>query len=769
MARAMTRPGGSGHGTASGDPAHQGRGLWRIYIVGGLAAIAAYIALPVGLWQDALYVALSLATLVAIVVGARLHRPPRTAPWLVMAVGQVLWVVADAVGNWQADVLGVDRFPGPADFFYLLGYPVLGCGLFLLVRGRRPRRDVGVGLDSAIVTVGLGLLSWVLLARPTLAQYQGLTPAAAVAVAYPLADIVMMGMLVALLSTPGARTPALRLLLVALVLLIAADDAAAGLGVMTFASSAPINPVWLGSYVAWGAAALHPSMRALSTPTVGAEVVFSRRRLEALAIAVLVAPCTLAVQLAAGIRLDAWAVVVCSIVLFTLVVARMKFAIDQITAANQDREQAQAELAHQADHDSLTGLANRKQAIRLISGALSRAQRSSAIVGLFFVDLDGFKNVNDIFGHAAGDEVLTVVARRMESEVRTGDVVARLGGDEFLVLLEPLIEETSATVVADRLIAAVSAPIALSNGQHVRVGTSIGAALSQDGQTDAEMLMHEADVAVYRAKSAGRGRTEFYDQALRDEIHQRNEIEAGLRVAINTDQLVLHYQPILHLATGEVEGYEALVRWLHPSGLLMLPDQFIPVAERSELICELDSWVLSHATKQLAIWNSDRNSTDLTMAVNVSGRHVARSRIQADVTTALLGSGIKPRQLVLEITETAFVDDLAVVAQLHELRRMGVAISLDDFGTGYNSIARLENLPVDIVKVDKKFLHPGTAPRLLQLIVQSAQAFGLPVVAEGVENEHQLATVCALNCESGQGFLLGRPVDQPILAERLSE
>jgi diguanylate cyclase (GGDEF)-like protein len=510
------------------------RQLWLIYLGFGVLVILVYLAVPSGLGADAIYVAAGLATVAAIVGGMRLHRPPRPGPWWVMAAGQLLWVVADAVGNWEADGLGLERFPGPADGFYLLGYPVLGVGLFLLARGRRPRRDVGGALDSLIVTVALTLLSWVLLARPTLNQYDRLSAAAAVAVGYPLGDILLVGMLVALLSTPGARTPALRLLLVALALLIAADVGAAALGVMTFASSAPINPVWLASYVVWGAAALHPSMRELSTPTVEVDPPFTRARLAALAVAVLVAPGTLAVELAAKSRLDAWAVVLCSVVLFSLVVARMKFAIDQISTANREREQAQSDLAHQAAHDSLTGLVNRAQAMRLITGALSRAQRSGAIVGLLFVDLDGFKGVNDTLGHAAGDQVLMAVARRMEAAVRGGDLVARLGGDEFLVLLEPLIEEASAIVVADRLIAEVSAPITLRDGQQVQVGASIGAALSQDGQIDADALIHDADVAVYRAKAAGRGRTELADQSARADAPQPSGTEAGRQPAMLT-------------------------------------------------------------------------------------------------------------------------------------------------------------------------------------------------------------------------------------------
>ncbi len=505
----------------------------------------------------------------------------------------------------------------------------------------------------------------------------------------------------------------------------------------------------------------------LSKPGSAPPVRFTRARLAALTLAVLIAPGTLAVQRLLGLPLDVWAVVLGSVVTFVLVVARMNLAIDLIVAANRQREQLQEDLAHQAAHDSLTGLPNRAQAMRLIDGALSRAQRSGAVIGLLFVDLDGFKRVNDTFGHAAGDEVLRATAQRMVRSVRGGDTVARLGGDEFVVLLEPLDEQASAVTVADRLVAEVSRSIQVAGDRPVRVGASIGVALSQDGLTDSELLLNEADVAVYRAKAAGRGRIEIFDASLRRELDERTRLEAAIAGAIRDEELVVHYQPIVNVPTGRVEGYEALVRWDRPGIGLLAPADFIPVAEQSDLICEVDAWVLRQATAQLARWNAERGADDLTVAVNVSGRHVARARIRDDVLAALHASGLSPGQLVLEITETAMIDDPGALVNLAELRRMGVSISIDDFGTGYSSITRLETLPVDCVKVDRRFLDPGSesALRLLQLIVQAAHAFGLPVVAEGVERDDQLRVLRDIDCESAQGFLFGRPreaVNRPL-------
>ena len=730
------------------------------FAVPALLACGGYLLLPRGLLADALYVAIGLAATVAILAGVRINRPVRTRPWYLMAVGQAIWVTGDLTFSYDGDVLGNDRFPSPADPLYLLAYPVLAAGLLSLARGRRRWSDRSGVLDTLIVTVGLSVLSWVLLARPTVESYrEDSLAAAAVALAYPVGDMLLLAMVILFLTTPGAWTRSLRLLFAAVALLIAADTLSLALDLVTWDTSKPLDILWLTSYVLWGAAALHPSMYALSKPGPPQPVKFTRARLAALTLAVLIAPATLAVQHLLGVHLDVWAVAIGSVLTFALVVARMNLSIDQIIAANRQRERLQEDLAHQAAHDSLTGLPNRAQAMRLIAGALSRAQRSGAVIGLLFLDLDGFKRVNDTLGHAAGDELLRQVAQRMTHTVRTGDTVARLGGDEFVVLLEPLDEQSSALTVAERLVAEVSRVVRLSSGRPVRVGASIGVAISQDGLVDPDRLLHEADVAVYRAKAGGRGRIEVFDAELRREVDERAALESALAAALRNDELVVHYQPIVDVRSGRVQGYEALVRWQRPGVGLVCPDEFIPVAEHSDLICDVDTWVLRRATAQLARWNAARGDQELTLAVNISGRHAVRSRIRDDVGTALQESGIDPRQLVLEITETAVMDDPHAWVILTELRRIGVSISLDDFGTGYSSITRLETLPINSIKVARQFLDPDSKSslKLMQLIVQAAHAFGLPVVAEGVERDDQLRVVRELECESAQGFLLGRP------------
>jgi len=379
---------------------------------------------------------------------------------------------------------------------------------------------------------------------------------------------------------------------------------------------------------------------------------------------------------------------------------------------------------------------------------------------VLFVDLDGFKAVNDNHGHRTGDEVLRQVARRMSDELREGDFMARLGGDEFVVGIEDVTDEAAAVTLAERLIEAVSHPIKVSDVLAVNVGASVGIALGRGGETDVETLLHEADLAVYRAKASGRGCAELFSGQARAALKERNDLEHALMRAITADELVLHYQPVVHLRTGEVECYEALVRWERPGAGLLGPDRFLPVAESSDLICELDVWVLREAVAQLSRWNSQREDHALQIAVNISGRHISQSRILDDVASALRGSSIVPPQLVIEVTETALIDGPAAAAHLEGLRAMGVIVSLDDFGTGYQSSTQLSRLPIDILKIDRDYVDATSesARSLMELMVKAAHAFGARVVAEGVEGPEELRLAMALGCEYAQGYYLGHPV-----------
>jgi diguanylate cyclase len=560
-------------------------------------------------------------------------------------------------------------------------------------------------------------------------------------------------------STPGGRSTAFRYLLTALMLLIAADTLSAAFDLYSTFDFNVVDYLWLFSYAAWGAAALHPSMTELSDPVVNPEIRFRGIRLVAVVLATLIAPAILAVHQVTGVPIDVWAVIIGTVVMFVLVVMRMNLSIEQIAAAHEALEVLQDELAVQATHDPLTGLANRTQSMRLLAGALGRGRRRGSTIGLLFIDLDGFKGVNDNHGHRTGDQVLRHVGRRMSQEVREGDFVARLGGDEFIVGIEDVVDEASAITLAHRLIAAVSQPIQVDENLTVQVGASVGISLGRAGETDVETLLHEADLAVYRAKAAGRGCAELFNGTARAALKERNDIERALVGAIADNELVLHFQPIIEVATGRIDCFEALVRWDRPGHGLVQPDDFLPIAESSDLICQLDTWVLRAAVAQLSRWNRQRGDRELKVAVNVSGRHISQHRIQSDVAGALRVSTVDPGQLVVEVTETAVMDGSVAATNLAALRASGVVVSLDDFGTGYQSSAQLSRLPIDVLKIDRRYVDVTSASdrSLLELMVKAAHAFGSRVVAEGVETAEQLELIRDLGCEYGQGFHLGRP------------
>ncbi len=477
-------------------------------------------------------------------------------------------------------------------------------------------------------------------------------------------------------------------------------------------------------------------------------------------------------------------------------------SITQMITAVHERERLQVDLAHQASHDALTDLPNRAQALVLLQAALHRARRNRCRIGVLFVDLDHFKAVNDSFGHAAGDELLRVVAARMQALVRGGDAVCRLGGDEFVVLVEPAGTHHELIELGRRLIEAVSAPVHLqehAGGRTARVGASIGITLSEPpqpsqpsgvsgrepahraasttGTTGSEVtpdrLLSEADAAAYRAKHAGRGVVEVFDEQLRAELALQAATEDALRRALAGGELVLHYQPVLDLLTGRTRSLEALVRWNRPGHGLLAPDAFIPLAERSDLVCDIGRWALHQALQQLAAWDAedradgedgadgaDGERAGLSVAVNISGRHLGAHYLLEDVTDALAGSGIAASRLTLEITETVLVDQPTALEQMAALRRLGVRIAIDDFGTGYTSIGQLPHLPVDVLKIDRSFVSsPGHGHAdLVRLLITAAHSFALDVVAEGVEQDGQLQTLLDASCDSAQGFYFARPV-----------
>ncbi len=404
---------------------------------------------------------------------------------------------------------------------------------------------------------------------------------------------------------------------------------------------------------------------------------------------------------------------------------------------------------HQAFHDALTDLPNRALFVDRLELGLSRVQRSKAKLAVLFLDIDRFKIVNDSLGHAAGDELLREVAVRLVASIRPGDTAARFGGDEFAILLEDVDGQEGAEQVALRILRALRAPLAVA-GRDVFISASIGIAMEA---TTARDMIRDADLAMYRAKSEGKGRHAVFEPAMHVAVVERADLEADLQRVIERDQLVLHYQPIVALGNRAIIGVEALVRWRHPTRGLVAPDAFIPLAEETQFMAALGRWILGEACREVAGW---RELRPLRLSVNLSAVQLhSADALAGDVAAALAESGLPAGALVLEITETALMRDVTeTIACLRALKELGVLLAVDDFGTGYSSLDYLRRFPIDMLKIDKAFVEDLGAgdSTLAQAIIDLGESFDLQVVAEGVEHESQRQRLLELGCTFGQGY-----------------
>jgi diguanylate cyclase (GGDEF)-like protein len=446
--------------------------------------------------------------------------------------------------------------------------------------------------------------------------------------------------------------------------------------------------------------------------------------------------------------------------------AAIDASVSRIVTAVREREELQIQLAHQASHDVLTGLPNRAELDRALTAALARAERGTTPLSVLFVDLDGFKACNDRYGHAAGDRVLKLTAERLHEAVRPGDVVARLGGDEFIVIIEGAAPGPDTVQVGERIVAAVSQPISYQ-GNQITIGASIGLAGCDRGQATTDQLLSEADAAVYQAKAYGRGRVVVHDERIRASLHAEQALQEAVRNALDNGEFVLHYQPVINLSDMRACGLEALIRWQKPDGTVVMPADFIPAIETGDLILEVDRWVLHEATTQLTRWSQYPGLKDVGVWVNISGRHLTNASLVQDVEDALERAGLAASRLVIEITETASIDNPHAVSQLQKLAQLGVRLALDDFGTGHTSMSQLLNLPIHILKLDRSLLgeqpaRPGLphgSPPISRLVGDMARGLGLIVVAEGVERVDQLGTLQTNQCDHAQGYLFTRPLE----------
>lgn len=450
----------------------------------------------------------------------------------------------------------------------------------------------------------------------------------------------------------------------------------------------------------------------------------------------------------------------------------------------QERDSQSARIHNLAYSDALTGLPNRLYLVSYLDDMLARSEsRHSPSAAVLFVDLDGFKPINDVFGHETGDQVLTQVAQRLQHTVRESDLVIRQGGDEFLVVMfdrprkhPPLTPGDSASFsriaeeLANRIIESIQAPMEINDHEH-RLSASIGISLCPDHGESASTVIQAADNAMYDAKREGGGCCHIFSPQMLEKRQQRLSLEARLRRAIEQDELELHYQPIFDLASLKITGAEALARWPQEDGGMVMPGDFIPVAEETGLIGPLGNWALATAARQLCDWH--RQGHKLSVAVNLSV-HQLHPRGDADRMAALVSPYVDPAFVTLEITESIIMaDPAAIEALLHKLRDHGFKIAIDDFGTGYSSLSRLQHLPLQTLKIDRSFVNQmdqeGKGAAMIPIIQQMASSFELLTVAEGIETEAQYHQLCQAGIQSGQGYWFGRPVSAETFLQRLTQ
>lgn len=436
------------------------------------------------------------------------------------------------------------------------------------------------------------------------------------------------------------------------------------------------------------------------------------------------------------------------------------------------RREYEEKLIRLAEYDSLTGLANRYLCLNILAQATARAARADHAVGVLFLDLDRFKVVNDSLGHAAGDELLREVAKRLRLCVREGDSVCRLGGDEFVIVLEGLNVARHAAVVAAKIIQSLGEPF-IVRSTPVFIGASVGIVTFPETDGDPNTLLRCADIAMYQAKQRGRHNFQFFTAEMQDAVLRAQRLEVSLRQALDAGEFVLWYQPQADARTGRICGIEALVRWQSPDGRLVEPNEFIPLAEETGLIVELGEWVLREACAQASRWH-DEGLIDVpvSVSVNLSLRQVRGQSVIQTLHEVLSRLSIRPNQLVLEITEHMVMDQPeAMISLLNQIKALGVRIALDDFGVGYSSFGHLKQMPVDALKIDRSFIEDLTAsPRardIVQAIIALGHSLGLQVIGEAVETREQMEVLTALGVDAVQGFCFYHPMTAAHLDEEL--
>jgi diguanylate cyclase (GGDEF)-like protein len=747
-----------GNGLSNAHPRDQLSAAQRIglqaafaLLLGTIAAAAVNVIFAVGsagveelmrTWAPS---AVYILTAAIVVLRAVAVKQSRTA-WILFAVGLSLYCAGNLAWALWLEHLDNAPIPSVADALWLSLYPASYAGLLLLARRGRTRTSMGVWLDGIVTGLGIAALGAAVVVRPILDSASGSSLAVATNLAYPVADLLMAGLLMSIFALRGWRLETRWILLGGGFLVLCVADILYLLQVAAGSPEAGVVPnlfymsgVALLAFSAWKPARTH---------------VDARDRLDGWS--VLLVPGAFSLTAVALMlhdhfdRLDPLAL--------TLAISTLLLALLRTFLSFRDL-QSLAQTRRDATTDDLTSLPNRRLFMRTVDAAIRTARTEENPLALLIIDLDQFKELNDALGHRAGDELLRQIGPRLDGLVRSTDLLARLGGDEFGLLLGPGADREAALLAAARVRDALQEPFEV-HGLRMNAAASIGIALYPSDGDDAQRLLQHADVAMYNAKAAGNA-YEFY-AGNRDE-HSRDALELAseLSDAITDGQLELHFQPISEARTGTVVGMEALVRWAHPTRGILPPDAFIPIAEQSGQMRDLTRWIVDAALERARAWRGRGHR--LRLSVNVSVPDLLDVDFPGEVTAALARYEVDPCALILEVTETSIMSDRVRISDvLGRLGEIGVGLSLDDFGTGYSSLLHLKTLPVSEVKIDRGFVAgmrtDPTDREIVRSTIQLARNLGLGAVAEGVEDEETWRAVRDLGCTLVQGYHLARPL-----------
>lgn len=714
--------------------------------------------------------------------------------WTILALGPFFTGIGN--GIWAVLELGNGAVPFPswADVSYLAAYPLFLGGVLLIPTKPRPRSErLKSSLDMVVIMLAATLVYWRYVLHPTLmAQAQEQLLSQVVALAYPLGDLLLFWSLLTLLYRQLDRQRPGPLVLLGIAFgggIIADTLYAMQVTSGTYATAGWLDLAWIvitllyGLAGVWQAAA-QPAASPSEIPTARHSFWLTYLPYLWAIVAYLLLELNETTAEFQGMTWLSWGVgLIIGLVLFRqmLTLRESHEQTQSLHRANQNlqleiqkREQMEAQLAHDAVHDALTGLPNRTLFMDRLHRALERSKRGSgAPFALLFLDLDHFKAVNDSLGHATGDQLLVSMAQRLRLCLHAGDTLARLGGDEFVILLEDTVNDHNAATTADWILTMLRQPFILQEHQ-LFVSASIGIVTTATDYERADDVLRDADIAMYEAKKHGKARSEVFAVTMRAHAQNRLTLANDLHQVIERNELELYYQPILSLQSNQITGFEALLRWHHPARGLVVPNEFIAIAEETGLIVPIGQWVLAEACRQLREWQLAFPQTPpLTMSVNISGAQFVAPAFVDQLRAILHTYEVDPSTLRLELTESVWLNSTEVVTLFRTLSQMGIQLHIDDFGTGYSSLAYLQHFPIRTLKVDRTFLQKMRVDSghkdLIQAVITMARDLGMETVAEGIETVEQLNDLKQFGCNYGQGYLFSHPINRSGIERLLTD